>query len=259
MKIEAQSELFTAGTEGPVAVIRLERNMIRQLVRIEVKKPLFDFLDHAQESGDIRAVLIMGCPEKLSKQELTEFFGSFFQPDRNVTDLARIHNAVGQLIAKIHAMTKFTVHADCGEINSIFFNVSLACDWRIVSDRTVFCYPTLDLGIIPMGAGIFFMGRKLGSSATMRILLSGKDIPAAEALSLGLVDQVTEAENLDAEALACVQRFAEKPLRLVADVKRLLSFGGNDLKSFLDMENRLVMESVQSERFRRRLQKHMDR
>lgn len=257
MKQGGNDGLFQAEVRDGVAVILLEKDLIGQLVDIEVKEPLFAFLDRVAKDGGIRSVLIRGCPEKPGKDEYLEFFLGLLEPGQNINHVARIHNAVSQLVLKLKSLRKMVVHADCGEINSIFFNVSLACDYRIVAADTLFHYPTLELGLAPMGAGIFFLNSILGEARTKKLLLSGQDLTADQALALGLVDEVADAPELMDKALEKAKEFSVKPLRLVGDMKRLLALGTNDLEAFLNQENKLIMASIQSERFRRRLEEKL--
>jgi len=55
-------------------------------------------------------------------------------------------------------------------------NIGFACDYRIISNRTVFQYPLLDLGLIPKGGGVYFLSRIVGPNKTMEMLLSGNEI-----------------------------------------------------------------------------------
>ena len=165
----------------------------------------------------------------------------------------RLYNAVNQFILKIVGLNKIVVHADSGEVISLFLNVRLACDYRIVADNTVFKNPCLELGLVPKGGGAFFLSKILGISGASEILLSEEDIPAQEALRLGIVDKLVPPGKLEKSALEIAQGFARKPESALAGIKRLLNFSMKDLGDFLALENQVLLQIERSPEFRKRL------
>ncbi|HET8660209.1 MAG TPA: enoyl-CoA-hydratase DpgD [Micromonosporaceae bacterium] len=77
------------------------------------------------------------------------------------------------------------------------FELALACDIIIASDRAVFALPEARLGLVPGAGGAFRLARQLPLKAAMGYLLTGRRMPARVALELGLVNQVVPAEQLD--------------------------------------------------------------
>ncbi len=134
-----------------------------------------------------------------------------------------MYNAVNQFVLKMVGFNKIVVHADSGKVISFYMNISLACDYRIIGDNTVFQNPYLDLGLVPKGGGAFFLSRLLGFSKASELLLSDKDITAEEALRLGIVDKVVPSVELNEAALKIAKNFARKPVDSVSGIKRLLS------------------------------------
>jgi len=247
------SDLISTRQVESVLVVYFKKNMLRQLAEISSKEALIEYLQKVSGSPDIKVVLFWGSPEKIRRAEAIRFFRELSQPGVDVNRISRIYHAVNQLVLTIQQMPKLAVHADSGEIISPFMNVSLACDYRIIGDRTVFQYPTIELGLVPKGGGVFFLANKLGNTKTLELLLSGEDIHARQALALGLVNKVVPSASLEAEALETARRFAQKPLRLISGVKRLLNFLSKDLPVFLDLENQILLEAIASERFLKRL------
>lgn len=151
------------------------------------------------------------------------------------------------------ALNKITVHADSGKVISLFLNVSLACNYRIVADDTVFENPCLKLGLVPKGGGAFLLPKMLGASRALEILLSEEDIPAQKALRLGIVDKLVSADELENAALETARGFARKPGTTLAGVKRLLSYSMKDLADFLQIENEVLLRIGESPEFRKKL------
>jgi enoyl-CoA hydratase len=84
--------------------------------------------------------------------------------------------------------------ATIAAINGITFgggvDLVLVCDLRIASDRARLASPEVTLGGSSIGGGVFRMPRLIGPSMAKRMYLSGEPVDAAEALLIGLVDEV---------------------------------------------------------------------
>lgn len=154
----------------------------------------------------------------------------------------RLYNAVNQFILRLVDFNKVIVHADSGKVISLFMNTSLACDYRIVADNTVFQNPCLELELVPKGGEAFFLSKRLGTSKAFEILLSNKDITAQEALRLGIVDKVVPLAELNEAALKIAKDFADKPIRSLAGIKRLLNYSMKELEDYLELESQVLLK-----------------
>lgn len=78
--------------------------------------------------------------------------------------------------------------------------IALACRSRIAAPGATLGLPEVTLGIVPGAGGTQRLTRLIGIAAAVDLISQGRSVPAAEALSLGLIDAV--AENPLAAALA---------------------------------------------------------
>jgi dehydration protein DpgD len=78
------------------------------------------------------------------------------------------------------------------------FELALACDLVIASDRSVFGLPEVRLGLVPGAGGVFRLIRQLPPKAAMGYLLTGRRFNAATAYGFGLLNEVVPADRLDA-------------------------------------------------------------
>jgi enoyl-CoA hydratase/carnithine racemase len=97
-----------------------------------------------------------------------------------------------------------------------------ALDLRYGSPRAVFGQPEVPMGILPGAGGTARLPRLLGRSKALEIILTGRDVPASEALSIGWLDAVVPSEELNAYAAAVARRIASMPPPSVAAVKRVV-------------------------------------
>ncbi|MCX5429425.1 enoyl-CoA hydratase-related protein [Streptomyces sp. NBC_00257] len=118
------------------------------------------------------------------------------------------------------------------------FELALSCD-LIVADRTaVVGLPEVSVGVIPGGGGTQLLPRRIGAARAAELVFSARRVEAAEALGLGLVDELVEAGQDRAAALALAGRIAaNSPVGLRA-AKRALRLGhGLDLRAGLEVED----------------------
>jgi len=73
---------------------------------------------------------------------------------------------------------------------------AMACHIRYASDNALFSQPEVGLGLIAGFGGTQRLPRLIGKGRAMEILLSGKNITAHEALSMGLVNKIFTSEEL---------------------------------------------------------------
>ena len=76
------------------------------------------------------------------------------------------------------------------------FELALACDLILASERAVFGLPEPKVGLIAIGGGIHRLVRQIGLKKAMGPLLTGRNIPAEEGLGLGFVSELTGPEGL---------------------------------------------------------------
>ena len=73
--------------------------------------------------------------------------------------------------------------------------LALACTLRIASTNARLGQPEVKIGIIPGYGGTQRLPRLIGKGAALKMILTGETISAAEALRLGLVDEVVDPIN----------------------------------------------------------------
>lgn len=113
----------------------------------------------------------------------------------------------GELDRAIDLAAKPVIAAIHGNCLGGGFEIALACHYRIVEGAARFGFPEVKLGLIPGAGGTQRFPRLAGFAAALDIIPSGRSITAAEALTLGAIDAITEGPLEDA-AVAFAARFA---------------------------------------------------
>ena len=121
--------------------------------------------------------------------------------------------------------------------------LALACDFRIASTTASFGLPEIRLGLLPGAGGTQRFPRLVGASVARRMLFTGLAIKSAEALEVGLVDQVVAPEDLMTAAQALASSLKEVSADAIAAGKRLLNEGAAlDLAAAIELEREVVSE-----------------
>lgn len=126
--------------------------------------------------------------------------------------------------------------------------IALACDLRIASERARFGQPEILLGIIPGGGGTQRLARLVGVSRAKDIILTGRQVEAAEALRIGLVDEVVAPEALHDRAIERAAELARGAVAAQALAKRAID-GGLDrsLADGVQLEQESFVEAFRTE------------
>jgi enoyl-CoA hydratase len=116
--------------------------------------------------------------------------------------------------------------------------LAMACDFRIANSKAKFGQPEVNLGLIPGFAGTQRLPRLVGTANALFLLMSAEMIGAEEALRIGLVQKVTEPEELLNEALRIAKLIASKGPKAVQLIKKVVREGlamgfeaGNELEA----------------------------
>jgi len=78
--------------------------------------------------------------------------------------------------------------------------IVLSCDLAIADERATFALPEVKVGLFAAAGGVQRLTRQIGRKAAMEIILTGRHIDAARALSLGIVNSVARAGTSLSEA-----------------------------------------------------------
>jgi 3-hydroxyacyl-CoA dehydrogenase / enoyl-CoA hydratase / 3-hydroxybutyryl-CoA epimerase len=98
-------------------------------------------------------------------------------------------------LAALKIPTVAAIHGACAGGG---YEITLACDHRVASDSpaTRIGLPETTLGLVPAWGGATRLPRLIGPEKAAEVILKGKLYPAAEALKLGLVDEVVAQDQL---------------------------------------------------------------
>lgn len=130
--------------------------------------------------------------------DITEFLGLFAKTDTELDQWLQFANSIFNKLEDLPVPTISVIkgHALGGGCECV-----LATDMRIGDKTTSIGLPETKLGIMPGFGGCVRLPRVIGADSAMEIITQGKACRADEALKIGLLDAVVEADALYESAL----------------------------------------------------------
>jgi len=146
---------------------------------------------------------------------------------------ARLHEAMNLLAG----LGKPVVAAITGYALGGGLEVALAADFRVAGETARLGQPEILLGVIPGAGGTQRLPRLIGPARAKDLVFSGRMVGAAEALAIGLVDQVVPDAEVYSAAVDMVKRYAAGPALALRAAKQAIDAGlGVDLATGLELE-----------------------
>ena len=185
-----------------VTLITLNRPERMNAMAFDVMIPLRERIEEVSVDNDTRVVVLTGAGGGFCSGADLEDPGTM--PDIDGLTLPTIAlRALGILedvVLAIRKMHQPVIAAVNGPAIGGGFCLSLAADIRVASESALFRAAGINNGLTASELGIsYLLPRAIGSSRAFDIMLTGRDVDAAEAERIGLVSRVVpDADLLDA-------------------------------------------------------------
>ena len=197
-------------------------------------REMFSAFSEAEQMDDVTVVIIASAQEKafVAGADIKEMASQDAAAAENFSKLLQGANNI------LNRMKKIVIAAINGHALGGGGELAMACDYRIMAaGRALIGLPEAGLGILPGAGGTQRLPRLVGLSKALDIMLRGRTMGPEEALAIGLVDRVIEAENFREEVLKFAQELAAGAGKAMGNIKAAV-YRGIDLP----MEQALAVE-----------------
>lgn len=130
-----------------------------------------------------------------------------------------------RVFRKIENLNKVVIAAVNGFALGGGCELAMACDMRVASVKAKFGQPEVGLGIIPGFSGTQRLSRLVGLGRAKELIFSGLHISAEEAYRIGLVNKLTEIDNLMEETYKLAEKIKSNSLTAVKYAKETMNKG----------------------------------
>ena len=199
-----QNEHLLVEISDAIAVITLNRPKVLNALNAALLTELDATLQTLGTDDSVRAVIVTGAGEKA------------FAAGADIEELAAVSQSEGQVLAergqriftRMETLGKPVIAAINGFALGGGCELAMAATMRIASETARLGQPEVKLGLIPGYGGTQRLPRLVGKGAALKILLTGEMVGAAEALRIGLVDEVVPLTGLMPRSLAVAKTIA---------------------------------------------------
>ncbi|MEJ2286829.1 MAG: enoyl-CoA hydratase-related protein [Desulfobacterales bacterium] len=187
-------------------------------------------IDEIENDRGVRVLIITGAGEKC------------FSAGFDVSDAANSHitSPKGrELWTRLDQFPKPIIAAINGFAMGGGLELALSCHFRIMIDdpKATVGLTELNLGIIPGWGGTQRLTRIVGKAKALDMILFSKRIDAGEALTIGLINQISTKDKLMDDALAFAESLTKRPpLAVSAVLKAISTFDYKGLEEGLKVE-----------------------
>jgi len=208
-----------AESVGDAVVLTIDRTERRNAIDRALARRLCETIRIASSDPRVRGVVITGAGDQVfvaggdihEQSQLTRDGSSGSEVLEMGEDLAIVEQAEVPVIA-----------AAQGDVLGGGCEFILLCDFVIVEEHATLSFRHAKMGLSPAWGGLTRLVERVGPLEATRLLLTAERIGAAEALRIGLVNEVVPRGGARARAVALVNRIADNPRTTVAALKRTL-------------------------------------
>ncbi len=217
--------------EGRVARVMLDRPERRNSLAPDMLEGLAGALDEL-EAGGARAVILTGR-------------GNVFAAGADIPGMLDLDSLAAaayteqgaRVLERLESLPAPVIMAINGAALGGGLELALAGDLLLAADGVRLGLPEVALGLHPGWGGTQRLPRRVGLGRAKDLVLTGRAVPVAEALQMGLVNEVVPADQLAERALELARRLAAHAPLAVAAAKRSLNRG-----MATDQDQGLVLE-----------------
>ena len=234
-------ETLSLTREESYAVITLNRppaNAINE----QLVKDLNAALNEVEKEPAVLSVIITGAGDRIFCAGAD--LGSAFSGG-SVEEFIKFGNGV---LRRIERFPKPVIAAINGHALGGGCEIAMACHLRVMKETARIGQTESNLGIIPGYGGTQRLPRLIGRTKAIEFLIFGSQIPAQEALQLGLVNKLSKEVETLADAKALARQIAKRAPIATRLILQAVDEGLNtDIDGGLRAETRAFLEVLKTE------------
>lgn len=239
-----ENPLVLENRSGQISVLTLNRPGVMNSLNFGLLGALRQKVEDLQWDSDVRVIVITGAGEKA-------FCAGADLKERGTLSEQQVRQFILMLrntFTFIEYLNKPVIAAVNGIALGGGTELALACDIRIASENATMGLTETRLAIIPGGGGTQRLPRLVGKGKAKELIFTGRRVPAAESLDIGLVNKVVPHEKLIDECLDMAKLICEGGPIAITQAKYAVNYGSEvDLHSGLAIESNAYWVTIPTE------------
>lgn len=208
--------------DGALATITLDRPQARNAYSSEMVDSLVAALDAAERDDEVRAVILTGAGKAFHAggdlKQMRDGAGMFAGGPVDLR--GRYIAGIQRVPRRLALFDKPIIAAINGPAIGAGLDLACMCDLRVMARGVAVGSTFVKVGLVPGDGGAYFLGRTIGFPRALELMLTGRLVDGDEALAIGLVHRVVEADALMATARELAQQIAANAPLAVRMTKR---------------------------------------
>ena len=227
--------------EEQVLTLTLNRPEKQNAITRDMYQVLADAINEANGDFGIRAVLITSSSQHFTAgNDLFDFLNS---------PPLEEGSPVMNFLEAIHKFSKPLLAAVSGNAVGIGTTMLFHCDVVVAAPSARFSMPFVNLGLVPEAGSSILFPRLVGHQRASKVFLSGEAFGVDEALTMGLLAEISDTPVETATAIAA--KIAAQPPNAVIQTKALLKSELHDkVAAVMRAEGELFQMALQSDEAR---------
>lgn len=202
-----------------VATITLNRPEVYNALNDEITYELQDAWKACAKDEQVRVVVLTGAGKAFcSGQDLKAASGK-----EKRSFMESLHKRYNPIIRAMRTLPKPIVGRINGVAAGAGCSLALACDVLVAAEEASLIEVFINIGLVPDSGSAYFLPRLVGTAKAFELCSTGRKVPAAEALQLGLVNKVAPLAQLDEAVKSYTDYYATAPTQSIGLIKKMLN------------------------------------
>ena len=170
----------------------------------ETNKQFGEAVTALEKADDVKGLIVTSAKGVfIAGADITEFVGSFKKSESEIKEwVVHVNDAFNRFedlpFPKVAAINGAAMGGGC--------EMTLVCEYRVMSDKAIIGLPETQLGIFPGFGGTVRTTRVIGIDNALELIATGTPKKPLDALKLGLVDATVAADDLQDAAIDLVKK-----------------------------------------------------
>ena len=205
--MQLMTETLLVERHDAVTVLSINRPDVKNAVDDVVMPAIREALSEAENNGT-RCVVLTGVGGSFSSgADIKKAISNGMSADSTYRMLTDVY---GPTLKAIRMFPYPVIAAVDGFAAGIGCDMALACDIRLVSERSKFSELFIRVGLIPDGGGTYLLPRLVGTGRALEMMFTGMDVDAQNAVQIGLANRIYPTDTFMHDVLEYATRISKQ-------------------------------------------------
>lgn len=233
--------------DGAVRTLRLNRPDSLNALDNELLAALARAVADAEKDKTVRCMVLTGAGRGFSSGQDLATVAARYTTNEPIELGSHLREHYNPMITRLRTIEKPVIASVNGVAAGAGCSLALACDIRIAAESASFIEAFINVGLAPDSGSTFMLPRLIGVARALEMTFTGRKVTAAEALQIGLVNQVVPDDQLAAATKKLADKLASLPTKAIGLTKRAINASWRaDLETQLDYEAMLQTTAGQT-------------